>query len=791
MKKSNSDDLVFPVLPLRDVIVFPNMVIPLFVGREKSIKSLEVAMDSNKQIMLVAQKTADLDDPKDSDIYRFGTLATVLQLLKLPDGTIKVLVEGASRAEIQGQIYGKDYFEAKVNLIDENIIDDREVEILSRTVIDSFDQYVKLNKKIAPEVMTSLSGIDDPSRLADTIAAHMVLKMEEKQAILEINDVKDRIENILNLIENELDILQVEKKIRGRVKNQMEKSQREYYLNEQMKAIQKELGDMDDVPNEIEDIEKKIVKSGMPKDVMQKIKNDVNKLKMMSPMSAEASVLRNYIDVLVNVPWKKRSKVTKDLVIAEKILEDDHHGLEKVKERILEYLAVQQRVRKLKGPILCLVGPPGVGKTSLGKSIAKATGRKFTRMSLGGVRDEAEIRGHRRTYIGSLPGKIMQNLSKVGVKNPLFLLDEVDKMGMDSRGDPSSALLEVLDSEQNDTFSDHYLEVDFDLSDVMFVATSNSMNIPGPLLDRMEVIRIPGYTENEKESIAGKYLMPKQLENNGLTDKDIKFNKNIFLEMIRSYTREAGVRNLEREISKICRKVVKKLLLNKKLKNIKIDKNNINDFLGVKRFKHGEAEKENVVGLVNGLAWTEVGGELLSVETAVIPGKGKYILTGSLGDVMKESISAAMTIVRKRSLILGIDKDFYENKDIHVHFPEGAVPKDGPSAGVGITTSLVSALTDNPVKASVAMTGEVNLHGQVLPIGGLKEKMLAALRGGIKTVIIPLENEKDLSEIPDNIKNNLEIKKVEWVEEVLSIALEKPITGLVLPQTKISGKSRK
>ena len=789
MKKSNSDDLVFPVLPLRDVIVFPNMVIPLFVGREKSIKSLEVAMDSNKQIMLVAQKTADLDDPKDSDIYRFGTLATVLQLLKLPDGTIKVLVEGASRAEIQGQIYGKDYFEAKVNLIDENIIDDREVEILSRTVIDSFDQYVKLNKKIAPEVMTSLSGIDDPSRLADTIAAHMVLKMEEKQAILEINDVKDRIENILNLIENELDILQVEKKIRGRVKNQMEKSQREYYLNEQMKAIQKELGDMDDVPNEIEDIEKKIVKSGMPKDVMQKIKGDVNKLKMMSPMSAEASVLRNYIDVLVNVPWKKRSKVTKDLVIAEKILEDDHHGLEKVKERILEYLAVQQRVRKLKGPILCLVGPPGVGKTSLGKSIAKATGRKFTRMSLGGVRDEAEIRGHRRTYIGSLPGKIMQNLSKVGVKNPLFLLDEVDKMGMDSRGDPSSALLEVLDSEQNDTFSDHYLEVDFDLSDVMFVATSNSMNIPGPLLDRMEVIRIPGYTENEKESIAGKYLMPKQLENNGLTDKDIKFNKNIFLEMIRSYTREAGVRNLEREISKICRKVVKKLLLNKKLKNIKIDKNNINDFLGVKRFKHGEAEKENVVGLVNGLAWTEVGGELLSVETAVIPGKGKYILTGSLGDVMKESISAAMTIVRKRSLVLGIDKDFYENKDIHVHFPEGAVPKDGPSAGVGITTSLVSALTDNPVKASVAMTGEVNLHGQVLPIGGLKEKMLAALRGGIKTVIIPLDNEKDLSEIPDNIKNNLEIKKVEWVEEVLSIALEKPITGLVLPQTKISGKT--
>ena len=745
-------------------------------------------MDSNKQIMLVAQKSADLDDPQDEDIYRFGTLATVLQLLKLPDGTIKVLVEGASRAEIKGKIYGDEYFEAKVSIIDEIVVDDREIEILSRSVIDSFDKYVKLNKKIAPEVMTSLSGIDDPSRLVDTIAAHMVLKMEEKQAILEINDVKQRIENIIGLIENELDILQVEKKIRGRVKNQMEKSQREYYLNEQMKAIQKELGDMDDIPNEIEEIEQKIKKSGMPKDVMQKIKADVNKLKMMSPMSAEASVLRNYIDVLVNVPWKKRTKVTKDLVIAEKILEDDHHGLEKVKERILEYLAVQQRVRKLKGPILCLVGPPGVGKTSIGKSLAKATGRKFTRMSLGGVRDEAEIRGHRRTYIGSLPGKIMQNLSKVGVKNPLFLLDEIDKMAMDFRGDPSSALLEVLDSEQNDTFSDHYLEVDFDLSDVMFVATSNSMNIPGPLLDRMEVIRIPGYTENEKENIAGKYLMPKQLENNGLTEKDIKFNKNTFMEIIRSYTREAGVRNLEREISKICRKVVKRLLLNKKLKSIKVDKNNLKDFLGVKRFKHGEAEKENTVGLVNGLAWTEVGGELLSVETAVIPGKGKYILTGQLGDVMQESIRAAMTIVRKRALNIGIDADFYENKDIHVHFPEGATPKDGPSAGVGITTSLVSALTENPVKSSVAMTGEINLHGQVLPIGGLKEKMLAALRAGIKTVIIPLENEKDLAEIPDNIKNNLEIKTVEWVEEVLSLALEKPVPGLELPQAKISRK---
>jgi ATP-dependent Lon protease len=789
MKKSNSDELVFPVLPLRDVIVFPNMVIPLFVGREKSIKSLEVAMEANKQIMLVAQKSADLDDPQDKDVYRFGTLATILQLLKLPDGTIKVLVEGANRAEIQGEIYGDSYYETKVQVIDESIFDDREIEILSRSVIDSFDQYVKLNKKIAPEVMTSLSGIDEPSRLADTIAAHMVLKLEEKQAILEINDVKKRIEHIISLIENELDILQVEKKIRGRVKNQMEKSQREYYLNEQMKAIQKELGDMDDIPNEIEEIEQKIIKSGMPKDVKQKIKGDVNKLKMMSPMSAEASVLRNYIDVLVNVPWKKRTKVTKNLVIAEKILEDDHHGLEKVKERILEYLAVQQRVRKLKGPILCLVGPPGVGKTSLGKSIAKATGRKFTRMSLGGVRDEAEIRGHRRTYIGSLPGKIMQNISKVGVRNPLFLLDEIDKMAMDFRGDPSSALLEVLDSEQNDTFSDHYLEVDFDLSDVMFVATANSMNIPSALLDRMEVIRIPGYTENEKDSIASKYLITKQLENNGLTDKDIKIDKKVFLEIIRYYTREAGVRNLEREISKFCRKAVKILLLNKKIKSININKNNLNEFLGIKRFKHGEAEKENVIGLVNGLAWTEAGGELLSVETAVIPGKGKYILTGKLGDVMQESIRAAMTIVRKRALQLGIDKDFYENKDIHVHFPEGATPKDGPSAGVGITTSLVSALTNNPVKSTVAMTGEVTLHGQVLPIGGLKEKMLAALRGGIKTVIIPQENEKDLAEIPDNIKNNLEIKTVEWVEEVLSLALERPITGLVLPQSKIPRKT--
>ena len=789
MKKSNlENNNRFPVLPLRDIIVFPNMVVPLFVGREKSIKSLETAMNANKQIMLVAQKSPDLDDPHDNDIYRFGTLATILQLLKLPDGTIKVLVEGDVRAKIEGKIYGDTYFEARINILEEDQKNDRELEILSRSVLDSFDQYVKMNKKIPPEVITSLSGIDNPSRLADTIAAHMVLKIEDKQEILEINDIKDRIKKIINIIENELEILQVEKKIRGRVKNQMEKSQREYYLNEQIKAIQKELGDLDDAPNEIEEIEKKMINSGMPNEVLKKVNSDVNKLKLMSPMSAEASVLRNYIDVLVNAPWKKRTKVTKDLRIAEKLLELDHYGLEKVKERILEYLAVQQRVRKLKGPILCLVGPPGVGKTSLGKSIAKATGRKFTRMSLGGVRDEAEIRGHRRTYIGSMPGKIIQNLIKVAVKNPLFLLDEIDKMAMDFRGDPSSALLEVLDAEQNNTFSDHYMEVDFDLSDVMFVATSNSMNIPAPLLDRMEVIRIPGYTENEKESIAENYLMPKQIENNGLTKKDIIFNKNIFLEIIRYYTREAGVRNLERELSKICRKVVKKLLLDKDLKKIHVNKNNLSDFLGQKRFKHGQAEKENVIGLVNGLAWTEAGGELLSVETAVIPGKGKYILTGQLGEVMQESIKAAMTIVRKRAESLGIDKDFYESKDIHVHFPEGATPKDVPSAGVGIATSLVSALTEIPVKSSVAMTGEINLHGQVLPIGGLKEKMLAAARAGIKTVIIPLDNEKDLAEIPDNIKNSLEIKTVEWVEEVFSIALEKRIPGLLQNKAKPSRK---
>ena len=763
----------FPVLPLRDVIVFPNMVIPLFVGRSKSIAALDAAMEDNKQIFLVAQKNADNDNPSQKDVYKNGTLSTILQLLKLPDGTIKVLVEGSQRATIDGDIIDDNYLQASVKIHEELDFDETEVEALSRSAVDLFDQYIKLNKKIAPEVMTSLSGIDDPSRLADTITAHMSLKMDEKQKMLETFDTKERLEKIINLIEAELDVLSVEKKIRGRVKNQMEKSQREYYLNEQMKAIQKELGEMEDVPNEIDELEEKVHKVGMPKDVKSKAISDINKLKMMSPMSAEATVLRNYIDVLVGVPWKKKSKVTSDLSFAEKVLEDDHYGLDKVKERILEYLAVQQRVKKLKGPILCLVGPPGVGKTSLGRSIAKATGRKFTRMSLGGVRDEAEIRGHRRTYIGSLPGKIIQNLSKVGVKNPLFLLDEIDKMAMDFRGDPASALLEVLDAEQNDTFSDHYLEVDFDLSDVMFVATANTMNIPGPLLDRMEVIRIPGYTEDEKINIAKNYLSPKQLEFNGLKEDEIKFEQKSFKDIIRYYTREAGVRNLEREISKIYRKVVKKLLLGKKSKKIEINPTNLDEFLGVRKFKHGETEKNNTVGLVNGLAWTEVGGELLTVEAAVVPGKGKYILTGQLGDVMQESIRAAMTVVRDRTEALNILSDFYETKDIHVHLPEGATPKDGPSAGVSITTALVSALTENPVKKDVAMTGEITLHGQVLQIGGLKEKLLAALRGGVKTVIIPEENKKDLTEIPFNIKDNLDIKTVSWIDEVLELALEK------------------
>ena len=771
--------LLIPVLPLRDVVVYPHMVIPLFVGREKSILALEAAMADNKKILLLAQKNAEVDDPAQKDLYQIGTLSTILQMLKLPDGTIKVLVEGGERVQVDSILETMDYFSASTQMIEKAVlVDDREAEVLQRSVLNLFDQYVKLNKKVPPEILTSLSGIDDPSRLADTIAAHMSLKLDEKQEILEIQDPRKRIEHIMSKIEGEIDLMQIEKRIRGRVKQQMEKSQREYYLNEQMKAIQKELGDMDNVPNELEDLQNKIEKSGMSKDAREKADSELNKLKMMSPMSAEATVVRNYIDWLVSVPWKKKSKIRKDLAEAEQVLEEDHYGLEKVKERILEYLAVQQRVQKLKGPILCLVGPPGVGKTSLGRSIARATNRKFSRMSLGGVRDESEIRGHRRTYIGSMPGKIIQNLSRVKVRNPLFLLDEIDKMAMDFRGDPASALLEVLDPEQNHTFSDHYMEVDFDLSDVMFVATSNSMNIPSPLLDRMEVIRIAGYTEDEKLNIALKYLVPKQIKDNGLKDSEIVINQAAVLEIIQRYTREAGVRNLEREISKICRKVVKSMLLKPATKKITVSARNIEKFLGVKRFRFGSAEEKDQVGQVTGLAWTEVGGELLTIESAVVEGKGKFVQTGQLGDVMKESIQAALTVVRSRARVLGINAEFNEKKDIHIHVPEGATPKDGPSAGVGMCTALVSALTGIPVRADVAMTGEITLRGEVLPIGGLKEKLLAAHRGGINVVLIPLENEKDLVEIPDNIKAKLEIIPVRWIDEVLNVALVRQPTPL-------------
>ena len=763
---------LIPVLPLRDVVVYPHMVIPLFVGREKSILALEAAMGDNKKILLLAQKNAEVDDPGQQDLYQIGTLSTILQMLKLPDGTIKVLVEGGDRVTVESLLETNEYYSAAVKILEKSsLVDDREAEVLLRSVLNLFDQYVKLNKKVPPEILTSLSGIDDPSRLADTIAAHMSLKLDEKQEILEIQDPRDRIEHIMSKIEGEIDLMQIEKRIRGRVKQQMEKSQREYYLNEQMKAIQKELGDMDDTPNEVEDLQKKIEESGMPKEAREKADSELNKLKMMSPMSAEATVVRNYIDWLVSVPWKKKSKIRRDLAQAEKVLEEDHYGLEKVKERILEYLAVQQRVRKLKGPILCLVGPPGVGKTSIGRSIARATNRKFSRMSLGGVRDESEIRGHRRTYIGSMPGKIIQNLSRVKVKNPLFLLDEIDKMAMDFRGDPASALLEVLDPEQNNTFADHYMEVEFDLSDTMFVATSNSMNIPGPLLDRMEVIRIPGYTEDEKLNIALKYLIPKQIKENGLKAEEIEIKQSAVSEIIQRYTREAGVRNLEREISKICRKAVKMMLLNPGTKKLTIAEKNIEKYLGVKRFRFGSADEKDQVGQVTGLAWTEVGGELLTIESAVVDGKGKFVQTGQLGDVMKESIQAAMTVVRSRAEILGVNPDFNENKDIHIHVPEGATPKDGPSAGVGMCTALVSALTGIPVKAEVAMTGEITLRGEVLPIGGLKEKLLAAHRGGITKVLIPEENEKDLAEIPDNIKAKLEIIPVRWIDQVLEVAL--------------------
>jgi len=771
-KVIDGQTMVIPVLPLRDVVVYPHMVIPLFVGREKSIKALEGAMETDKKILLVSQKSADVDDPSAEDIHRVGTLSTILQLLKLPDGTVKVLVEGAERAQVLSYVANDEHFSAQITLLDEDESGEREVEVLTRSLMTQFDQYVKLNKKVPPEILTSLSGIDDPGRLVDTIAAHMSLKLDEKQKILEMVNLQERLEHLLVLIEEEIDILQVEKRIRSRIKHQMEKSQREYYLNEQMKAIQKELGDMDDVPNEMEDLGKKIEKARMPKEARDKAVAELNKLKQMSPMSAEATVVRNYIDWLANLPWKKKTKVHHDLNEAQEVLDADHYGLEKVKERILEYLAVQQRVKKLKGPILCLVGPPGVGKTSLGRSIARATNRKFSRMSLGGVRDEAEIRGHRRTYIGSMPGKIIQNLSKIGVRNPLFLLDEIDKMSTDFRGDPSSALLEVLDPEQNNTFADHYLEVDYDLSDVMFVATANSLNIPAPLLDRMEVIRIPGYTEDEKVNIAIKYLLPKQLENNGLKENELAISKDAIFDMVRYYTRESGVRNLEREVSKVCRKVVKEILLKPEMAKIEVTPDNLDKYLGVKRFRFGLAEEQDQVGQVTGLAWTEVGGELLTIEAALVPGKGKLIHTGQLGDVMQESIQAAMTIVRSRAASLGIEPDFYQNNDIHIHVPEGATPKDGPSAGVGMCTALVSALTQIPVRATVAMTGEITLRGEVLPIGGLKEKLLAAHRGGIKTVLIPEENRRDLTDIPEKIMEQLDIKPVQWIDDVLEVALQ-------------------
>ena len=770
----SEESLIVPVLPLRDVVVFPFMVIPLFVGRPKSIRALEDAMAGDKQILLVAQRNAADDDPEPERIFRMGTVATILQLLKLPDGTVKVLVEGTDRARIQAFLPAEGTLRAQIAVVRSGTANDRELEALVRSVQAQFEAYVKLNKKIPPEILQTLASIDDPARLADTVAAHLNLKLEEKQDILEKAETRARLEHLLGMMESEIDLLQVEKRIRGRVKRQMEKSQREYYLNEQMKAIQKELGDLsEEGGNEADELARKIQKAGMPKDVRAKAEAELKKLRMMSPMSAEATVVRNYIDWLVAVPWKKRSKITQDLTHAKEILDADHYGLEDVKERILEYLAVQQRVGNSHGPILCLVGPPGVGKTSLGRSIAQATGRKFVRMSLGGVRDEAEIRGHRRTYIGALPGKIVQSLSKVGTRNPLMLLDEVDKMAMDFRGDPASALLEVLDPEQNNTFNDHYLEVDFNLSEVMFVTTANTLNIPAPLMDRMEVIRISGYTEDEKIHIANQYLLPKQIEKAGLQKDEIQISTAVIRDIIRHYTREAGVRNLERELARLCRKVVKELLLDKKRRKIQISERNLDKYLGVQRFDFGKAEKENRIGEVTGLAWTEVGGELLSIEAVVVPGRGKLLITGKLGDVMQESIQAAMSVVRARSGILGIAPDFYQNRDVHIHVPEGATPKDGPSAGIGMVTALVSALTGIPVHASVAMTGEITLRGEVLPIGGLKEKLLAAHRGGISTVLIPAENEKDLQDIPKNVRDALTVKPVRWIDEVFAIALER------------------
>ncbi|HEY6821026.1 MAG TPA: endopeptidase La [Burkholderiales bacterium] len=774
---SPAEIVQYPLLPLRDVVVFPHMVIPLFVGRPKSIKAMETAMEAGKSILLVAQKSAAKDDPGPQDMYSIGCVSNILQMLKLPDGTVKVLVEGGTRAEIREITDVRTHWIAEAVPVPLDGAPAPEVEAMRRALLSAFDQYVKLNKKIPPEILTSLSGIDEAGRLADTVAAHLPLKLEQKQQVLEMFDVKQRLEHLLSQLETEIDILQVEKRIRGRVKRQMEKSQREYYLNEQVKAIQKELGEGEEGAD-LEEMEKKIRRAHMHKEARKKAESELKKLKLMSPMSAEATVVRNYIETIVNLPWKKKSKISKDISAAQDILDEDHYGLEKVKERIVEYLAVQTRVDKMKAPILCLVGAPGVGKTSLGQSIAKATNRKFVRMSLGGVRDEAEIRGHRRTYIGSMPGKILQNMTKVQVKNPLFLLDEVDKMGSDWRGDPSSALLEVLDPEQNHTFVDHYIEVEYDLSEVMFVATANTLNIPAPLLDRMEVIRLSGYTEDEKMNIAIKYLLPKQMKNNGLKEGELSVSDAAIRDVVRYYTREAGVRALEREVSKICRKAVKQLLTEKKASEgkahrILVTPKNLDKFLGVRRYTFGMAEKENQVGQVTGLAWTEVGGELLTIEAATMPGKGKVTTTGKLGDVMQESIQAALSVVRTRSRKLGVKEDFYQKNDIHVHLPEGATPKDGPSAGIGIATAMVSVLCGIPVRADVAMTGEITLRGEVLQIGGLKEKLLAAHRGGIKTVMIPEENVKDLVDIPDNVKNKLEIIPVKWIDKVLEIALER------------------
>jgi ATP-dependent Lon protease len=797
----NQKELVsdmLPVLPLRDVVVYPNMVIPLFVGRDRSMKALDLAMESDKRIVLLAQKSPDIDDPTGDDIYHVGTIATIIQLLKLPDGTIKVLVEGTQRIEARDVSLHDEILMATVTVLEPIAAkDEKELEVAQRTLMNLFEQYVKSNRKLPPELLSTLSGIEDSGRFADTVSAHLSIRLPDKQKLLETLAINARIDMLIGLVEGEIDVQQIEKRIRSRVKTQMEKSQREYYLNEQMKAIQKELGESEDAPNEIEELAKKIAEAKMPKSVETKAKNELNKLKQMSPMSAEASVVRNYLEWLVGVPWDKRTKVRKDLNLAQQVLDEDHYGLEKVKDRILEYLAVQLRVQKMKGPILCLVGPPGVGKTSLGQSIAKATNRKFIRMALGGVRDEAEIRGHRRTYIGSMPGRIVQNLNKVESKNPLFVLDEIDKMSNDFRGDPSAALLEVLDPEQNHSFNDHYLEVDMDLSEVMFIATANSMNIPGPLLDRMEVIRIPGYTEEEKLNIADRYLLPKQMKANGLKDFEVSIGKDAIRDIVRYYTRESGVRNLERELAKICRKVIKEIALagpqkkvktkksvvTKTTKNTKtkvkalkqIESANLGQYLGVRRFDFGRAEEQSEIGLVTGLAWTEVGGELLQIEATLMPGKGQLILTGQLGDVMQESVKAAYTVVRSRSLQLGLDVDFHNTYDTHVHVPEGATPKDGPSAGVAMVTALVSALSKVPVRADIAMTGEITLRGRVLPIGGLKEKLLAALRGGIRTVLIPEENRKDLADIPANVTKDLEIIPVKWIDQVLDLALVKPI----------------